>query len=112
MNILRNTDPSNICSLHPCNKLIIFWKDCHRAIYNIFKNEGHNNHNFEDNNNNISKEDADKMLQLIKQKEEQFNLEINQYEQKMENGIDNMIQKLNMEKQSYKRQLENYKDDD
>ena len=52
------------------------------------------------------------MLQLIKQKEEQFNLEINQNEEKMENGIDNMIQKLNMEKQSYKRQLENYKDND
>ena len=110
MDILKNIEPSNICSLHPGNKLIIFCNDCHKAICNICKNEEHNNHNFEDNNNNISKEDADKMLELIKQKEEQFNLEINQNEQKIENGIDNMIQKLNLEKQSYKKQLENYKD--
>ena len=111
MDILTNKEPSNLCTIHPGNKLINFCKDCHKAICNICKGGEHNYHSFEDNiNNNISKEDADNMLKIIKQKEEQFNLEINQNEQKIENGIDNMIQKLNMEKQNYKKQLENYKD--
>ena len=111
MDILTNKEPSNLCTIHPGNKLINFCKDCHKAICSICKGEKHNYHTFEDNiNNNISKEDADNMLKIIKQKEEQFNLEINQNEQKIENGIDNMIQKLNMEKQNYKKQLENYKD--
>ena len=111
MDILTNKEPSNLCIIHPGNKLINFCKDCHKAICNICKSEEHNCHIFEDNiNNNISKEDADNMLKIIKQKEEQFNLEINQNEEKIENGIDNMIQKLNKERQNYKKQLENYKD--
>ena len=111
MNILSNKEPLNTCNLHQDNKLVSFCNDCHKAICNKCKEENHNEHNLEDNiNNNITKEDADNMLNLIKQKEEKFNIEINQNEQKMENGIDNMIQKLNMEKQNYKKQLENYKD--
>lgn len=50
------------------------------------------------------------MLELIKEKEQQFNYEINQNEARMENGLDNMIQKLNHGKINYKKQLENYKD--
>ena len=111
LNILSNKEPNNTCNIHPDNKLVSFCKDCHKAICNICKDELHNEHSLENNiNNNISREDADNMLELIKQKEEQFNIEINQNEQKMENGIDNMIQKLNNEKQNYKKQLEDYKD--
>ena len=111
MNILSNKEPINTCNIHQDNKLINFCNDCHRAICSICKDEMHLGHNLENNiNNNITKEDADNMLNLIKQKEEKFNDEINQNEQKMENGIDNMIQKLNTEKQNYKKQLENYKD--
>ena len=111
LEILSNKEPLNICSIHPGNKLIIFCKDCHKAICNICQDEIHNNHNFEDNlNNNISKENADNMLKLIKQKEEQFNIEICRNEDKIENGIDNIIQKLNKEKKNYKRELEKYKD--
>ena len=110
MDILSNKEPSNCCNKHMGNKLIGFCKDCHKAFCNICKSEEHNIHNLEDINNNISKEEADNMLKIIKLKEEQFNNEINQNEQKMEKGIDNMIQKLNMDKQNYKKQLENYKD--
>ena len=111
LNILSNKEPINTCNIHLDNKLISFCKDCNKAICNICKDEQHKEHSFEDNmNNNINKEDADNMLELIKQKEQQFNIEINQNEEKMENGIDNMIQKLNNEKQNYKKQLENYKD--
>ena len=111
MEILSNNEPLNICSIHPGNKLITFCKDCHKAICSICKDEGHNVHILEDNlNHNISREDADNMLKLIKQKEKQFNIEISQNEEKIENGIDNMIEKLNKEKQNYKKQLENYKD--
>ena len=111
LNILSNKEPINTCNIHLDNKLISFCKDCHKAICNICKDELHNGHSLEENiNNSINKQDADNMLELIKQKEQQFNIEIIQSEEKMENGIDNMIQKLNNEKLDYKKQLENYKD--
>ncbi len=110
-NLLSNKEPINTCNIHQNNKLISFCRDCHIAICNICKNELHKGHSLEDNNNNnINKKDADYMLELIKQKEQQFNYEINQNEARMENGLDNMIQKLNNEKINYKKQLENYKD--
>ena len=110
MSILSNKEPLNLCNIHPGNKLIAFCKDCHKAICDICKHEIHNSHSFEGNLNNIlSKEDADKMLKLLKIKEEQFNAEISQNEEKIEKGIDNMIQKLQMEKLNYKKQLEDYK---
>ena len=110
MDILSNKEPSNFCNKHMGNKLIGFCKNCHKAICNKCTSEEHNSHSLEDINNNISKEEADNMLRIIKLKEEQFNNEITQNEQKIENGIDNMIQKLNIEKQNYKKQIENYKD--
>ena len=112
MKILSNKEPLNLCILHTEQKLIAFCKNCKRAICNICKNELHQNHNIDMDiiNKSISKEDADNMLKIIKEKEQQFNLEIDKNEQKMENGIDNMIQKLNEEKINYKKQLENYKD--
>ena len=68
MDILTNKQPSNLCTIHQGNKLINFCKDCHKAICSICKGEEHNNHNFKDNiSNNISKEDADNMLKIIKQ---------------------------------------------
>ena len=83
LEMLSNKEPLNICNIHPGNKLIIFCINCHKAICNICKDENHNNHNFEDNlSSNLSKEDADNMLKLIKQKEEQFNIEICQNEEK------------------------------
>ena len=109
-NIITTREPSNTCNIHPNNKLVIFCKDCHRAICSQCKHELHVGHYLEnDFNNNLSKEGADNMLEMIRKKEQQFNNEVNENEQKMENGFDNMIQKLNNDKMNYKRQLENYK---
>ena len=109
-NILSNKEPKNLCNIHPGNKLINFCQTCQRAICNICKEENHNSHELEENICNISKEEANNMLELVKQKQDQFNNEIYQDQQKIEKGIDNMIQKLNFEKQNYKEQLEKYKD--
>ena len=112
MKILNNKEPINKCNIHLENKLINYCKTCRRAICNTCKEEIHKGHYIDEENinNQISKEDADKMLLKIKEKEQQFHDEIDKNEKKMENGIDNMIQKLNEEKKIYKKQMENYKD--
>jgi len=108
--IFGKDEPKNICNIHPEFKLKNFCLTCRRAICQICENELHNQHNIENARSAISKEEADKMLQIIKEKEEKFNNEMNENEQKIENGLDNMIQKLNEEKINYKKQMENYKD--
>ena len=108
--IFGKDEPKNMCNIHPEFKLKNFCLTCRRAICQICENELHNQHNIENARNTISKEEADKMLQIIKEKEEKFNNEMNENEQKIENGLDNMIQKLNEEKINYKKQMENYKD--
>ena len=108
--IFGKVEPQNMCNIHPEFKLKNFCLTCRRAICQICENELHNQHNIENARSSISKEDADKMLQIIKEKEEKFNNEMNENEQKIENGLDNMIQKLNEEKINYKKQMENYKD--
>ena len=112
MKILNNKEPINTCNIHIDNKLISYCKTCRRALCNICKEELHKGHNIDEDNLNkmISKEDADNMLKIVKEKEQNFNEEININEKKMENGIDIMIQKLNEEKLSYKNQMKNYKD--
>ena len=108
--IFGKDEPKNMCNIHPEFKLKNFCLTCRRAICQICENELHNQHNIENARSAISKEEADKMLQIIKEKEEKFNNEMNENEQKIENGLDNMIQKLNEEKINYKKQMENYKD--
>ena len=112
MKILNSKEPINKCNIHSEKKLINYCKTCRRAICYICKEELHKGHNIDEEsiNNQISKEDADKMLLKIKEKEQQFQEEIDKNEKKMENGIDNVIQKLNEEKKLYKEQMENYKD--
>ena len=112
MRILSNKEPLNLCILHSEKKLIAYCITCKRAICSICKEELHSDHKIDTEiiNKSISKEDADNMLKIIKEKEQQFNLEISKNEAKMETGIDNMIQKLNEEKMNYKKQLESYKD--
>ena len=61
-------------------------------------------HYIENAKSSISKEDADKMLKIIEEKEEKFDKEMKENEQKIENGLDNMIQKLSEEKINYKKQ--------
>ena len=51
------------------------------------------------------------MLEVIKQKEQQFNIEIDKNEEKMENGINNEIEKLKLKKQNYKDDFEKYRND-
>jgi len=111
LNIISNREPQNLCIIHPGEKLVNFCKDCGKAICNICKSETHDNHTLEENNANFSKEDSVKMLEIIKQKEEQFNKEIDKNEKKMENGINNEIEKLNIKKQKYKDQFEDYRND-
>ena len=111
LNIISNREPQNLCIIHPGEKLVNFCKDCGKAICNICKSETHDNHTLEENNGNFSKEDSVKMLEIIKQKEEQFNKEIDKNEKKMENGINNEIEKLNIKKQKYKDQFEDYRND-
>ena len=111
LNIISNREPQNLCIIHPEQKLVNFCKDCSKAICTICKSEEHNNHILEENNGNFSKEDSIKMLEIIKQKEKQFNIEIDKNEQKMENGINNEIEKLNIKKQNYKAEFENYRND-
>ena len=112
LKILTNEEPLNMCTLHPENKLIGYCNTCKRAICSICKGELHINHNIDVDiiRKSISKENADNMLKIIKEKELKFNEDIHKNEVIMENGIDNMIQKLNEEKINYKKQLENYKD--
>ena len=110
--IVNNKEPLNTCNIHLDNKLISYCKTCRRALCKICKEELHKGHNIVDEeeiNKIISKEDADKMLQIIKEKEQKFNDEITDNEKKMENGIDNMIQKLNDEKMNFKKQMMDYK---
>ena len=108
--ILGKTEPQNICIIHPENKLKNFCITCRKAICQICKDESHKYHKIENSNNLISKEDADKMLRIINDKEKKFNDDMIQNEQKIEDGFNNMIQKLNEEKINYKKQMENYKD--
>ena len=108
--IFGKTEPKNMCNIHPEFKLKNFCLTCRRAICQVCQNEFHQQHYIENIKSLISKEDVDKMLQIIKEKEEIFNNEMNENEQKIENGFDNMIQKLNEEKLNYKKQMENYKD--
>ena len=112
LKILTNEEPLNMCTLHQENKLIGYCNTCKRAICSICKDELHIDHNIDIDiiRKSISKENADNMLRIIKEKEQQFNEDIHKNEEKMENGIDNMIQKLNEEKINYKKQIENYKD--
>ena len=111
INLLRNKKPSNLCNKHLGNKLISFCKNCNKAICSICKSEEHKTHNIKDDiENNMQKEEVDKMLNKIKEKEDKFNNDINLNEENMEKGIDNLIQQLNKEKQNYKQQIENYKD--
>ena len=112
LNILSSQEPLNICTLHLENKLIGYCNTCKKAICSICKEELHIDHNIDMDiiRNSFSKEDADNMLKIIKEKEQKFNEDISKNEEKMENGIDNMINKLNEEKINYKKQIENYKD--
>ena len=112
LKILTTEEPSNMCNLHLENKLIAYCNTCKRAICTICKDELHIDHNIDMDiiRQSISKENADNMLKIIKEKEQKFNEEINMNEEKMENGIDNMIQKLNEEKINYKKQMKIYKD--
>ena len=112
LNIVTDKEPENECNFHKGNKLINFCKTCRKALCNLCKEELHKGHNIEEDNlkKMISKEDADNMLKTIKEKEKKFNDEIEINEKKLENGIDNIIVKLNEEKINYKKQMENYKD--
>jgi WD40 repeat protein len=112
LKLLTNEEPQNMCTLHQEKKLIAFCNTCKRAICSICKEELHTDHDIDMDiiRKSISKENADNMLKIIKEKEQQFNEDISKNEEKMENGINNMIQKLNEEKIKYKKQLENYKD--
>ena len=112
LTILTQEEPQNMCTLHLESKLIAFCNSCKRAICSICKDELHIGHNIDSDiiRNSISKDDADNMLKILKEKEQQFNEDIDKNEEKMENGIDNMIRKLNEEKINYKQQIKNYKD--
>ena len=108
--ILGTMEPKNMCNIHPENKLKSFCLTCRKAICQTCESELHSEHNIENVKSLVTEEDIDKMIQIIKEKEEKFNDEMNENEQKIENGFDNMIQKLNEEKINYKKQMENYKD--
>ena len=108
--ILGTNEPKNMCNIHSENKLKNFCLTCRKAICQICESELHSDHNIENVKSLVTEEDIDKMIQIIKEKEEKFNDEMNENEQKIENGFDNMIQKLNEEKINYKKQMENYKD--
>ena len=108
--ILGTTEPKNMCNIHSENKLKSFCLTCRKAICQTCESELHSEHNIEKVKSLVTEEDVDKMIQIIKEKEEKFDDEMNENEQKIENGFDNMIQKLNEEKINYKKQMENYKD--
>ena len=110
INIFGKNEPKNMCIIHPEFKLKNFCSTCRRAICQICEKELHNMHYIENAKSSISKEDADKMLQIINDKEQKFNDDMAQNEQRIENGFNNIIQKLNEEKINYKNQMENYKD--
>lgn len=111
-NILSNKEPTNTCDIHPENKLINFCKTCKRAICQNCKEDTHKEHEIEDSEDiyKVSKEDADKMLDLIKYKKEKFNEEIKENEEKMSEGFNEMIKKLNEDKENCKKKYATYKD--
>ena len=76
LEILKNQEPENLCIFHPENKLVGFCKTCKNAICNKCMEENHINHNLEKRMGNFSKEEVNKMLEIIKKKEEQFNIDI------------------------------------
>ena len=69
MNILSNKEPLNLCNIHADKKLINFCKTCRRAICSECKEQYHYGHNIEETNEPMSKEEADNMLILLKEKE-------------------------------------------
>ena len=87
LKILTTDEPLNMCSLHLENKLIAYCNTCKRAICTICKEELHIDHNIEFDiiRQSISKENADNMLKIIKEKEQKFNEEITLNQEKMEN---------------------------
>ena len=112
LNILSNKEPLNNCNIHINNKLINFCKTCNRGICLICKETQHKYHNLDNDiiNKPISKEDANKFLEIIKEKEHQFNIEIEKNEKKIENELDFNIHKLNKERMNYKEEIKNYKE--
>ena len=111
LELLSNKEPINLCLIHKDNKLIYYCKNCHKGICELCKINEHQNHSIESNNKPISKEEADRMLETLIEKENEFKDKLNDDEIKIENGIDNAIEKLNQEKMNYKKQMENYKTD-
>jgi len=109
MNLLSNKEPLNYCNIHKDKKLINFCKTCRRAICSECREQYHYGHNIEEHNEPMTKEEADNMLILLKENEQKFNDDLNLNKQKMENGIDNIIEQLNQKKMNYKEQIKNYK---
>lgn len=68
MNLLSNKEPLNFCNIHTDKKLINFCKTCRRAICSECKEQYHYGHNIEEHNEPMTKEEADKMLILLKKK--------------------------------------------
>ena len=86
LNILSDKEPENECNIHKGNKLINFCRTCRKSLCKFCKEGLHKGHNIEEENLEkiISKEDADNMLKIIKEKEQKFNDEIELNERKME----------------------------
>ena len=110
--ILNNRKPLNLCNIHLNNKLTNYCKTCNKSICSKCKEESHHKHKIEKENIDrpISKEDAINLLNIIKEKEKQFNNEININEEQIEKGIEEKIEKLNEEKNNYRKQLKDYKE--
>ena len=111
-NLLDNKEPLNKCNIHLNNKLINFCKTCKKSICLKCKEDLHKNHDFEKEiiDKPMSKEDANILLGIIKEKEKQFNIEINKNEEKKEKGIEDKIEILNEEKENYRKQIKDYKE--
>ena len=117
-NLLDNKEPLNKCNIHLNNKLINFLKNYKKGICLKCKEDLHKNLDFEKEiiDKPKCKEDANILLGIIKEKEKQFNNEINLFininknEEKIEKGIEDKIEILNEEKTNYRKQIKDYKE--
>lgn len=108
INILSNKEPINNCKIHLNNKLIIYCKTCKRTICSLCIEEKHKDHKLYNNiiDKPINKEDINKFLDIIKEKEQQFIIRTDKNTQNIQNGKGIEVKKLNETKLNLNKLLE------
>lgn len=105
--LLSTAKPSNIC-VHHNQKLTKVCTHCELPVCGKCQEGAHFNHAFQEMQA-YNKDEAARMLENIELKEKLFNKQLMDDAQKMENGFDDAIKRLNEEKETYKNQMQQIK---